>query len=137
MEKIYTECIGSTKHSKDILQIFEDFTLFLKDFEICPQLISKSMSFIVFISLVRDEEQASAFNYPDFVRSLLLIAEVSQRKLSLSEKSSSYKITKLLERIEISSGFERLSKKVVCETATTPSILKSFLSANKTGVTLR
>ena len=85
---MYTEYVGLNKHNKDALQLFEYFYNLLKDFEMCPQLISKSMAYVLYISQIRHQNEGQLFSYDDFIRSISLIAEISQRKLSNSEELS-------------------------------------------------
>ena len=60
-----------------------------------------------------------------------MIGEIGEKKISNSELNDLGKVVKILERMEISPGFEKVSKKIIYETAITPSILRAFLDSNK------
>ena len=106
------EYVGRTRHAKDPYQIFENFSTLLKECELSPQLINKSMTYILYLHLIRNQEDNDVFNYFDFVTALILIAEVSERKVPNESLSDVGRVTKVLERMEISQGFERISKRM-------------------------
>ena len=85
------------------------------------------MAYILYLYLIKNESEGDIFPYHDFVTSIVLIAEISQRKISNLELNDLGKVVKILERVEISPGFEKVSKKIIYETAITPSILRAFL----------
>lgn len=109
--------------------MFECFANFLKDFEICPHLVSKSLVYIIFLSLVKEKSvsETCVFVLDDFVKALILVSDVCARKLAVGELSGNAKMVKMLERMEISAGFDKVSKKIMYETAISPSFLRSFM----------
>lgn len=87
------------------------------------------MVYIIFLSLVKDKNvgDVCVFTLDDFVKALIVVSEVCARKLAVGELSGSAKMIKMLERMEISAGFDKVSKKIMYETAISPSFLKSFM----------
>ncbi len=69
-------------HQKCPSDTFESFYKFLKDFEISPQLIYKSICYVTFITLLMRKTQGSKnqFDIETFIKMVLLLNEIITRK---------------------------------------------------------
>lgn len=102
------------------------FHLFLRDFDICPTIISKSSAFALWCDLVvmerinpkieaiiePDYERGQCFTLTKFVMSIYLAAILGyQHDTSMADRPNIEKLLLILERMELSKGFMQIEKK--------------------------
>lgn len=81
LKRVFDQYILSTSmHQKDPESTFERVHEFLKDFEISPQLASKSLCFIIFEHILNEKEDTNKFQMEDLKKILIFISEIYYKK---------------------------------------------------------
>jgi len=126
----------SFQHKSEILKRSEGSLLaFLKDFEICPAILTKSKSFLIFNEVVEMSElDLKRFFLKDdmgtcltFGRFLVFLCRVA---LNFENVEPNMAVRSLLERMELSSGFMSLEKKLNVTFNSKLSLTSSFMKNN-------
>ena len=89
----------------------------------CPQIINKSMAYIIFENITEKESEHAflekfavhsssnkLFGFKNFVQFLIDLSLVGARKQGIEGESQHKKITHALERMELSAGFAKVEK---------------------------
>ena len=79
-------------HQKLPIDTFEKIFIFLKEFELSPQLAYRSISYAIFIYILKVKEDILKFTFEDFVDFLIRVAEVGSKRILSEEFSQTNKI---------------------------------------------
>ena len=82
VRKIYEDYVLATSmHQKLPIDTFEKIFVFLKEFELSPQLVYRSIAYAIFVYILRIKEETLKFTFEDFVDFLIRVSEVGSKRI--------------------------------------------------------
>lgn len=118
-------------HQKDEADTFDRICVFLKDFEVSPQLIYKSICYVVFLHVIRSKEDKHRFQIDDLKYLLIYVAELLGRREFGDSLCQLSKLIRVLQHMELSAGFLKMVQKTQTESSQLISFFKSISLPNR------